>query len=136
MKALHQNKTWSLVPIKFDMNIVGSKWVFKTKFKADGIIERHKARLATKGYNQIKGVDFDETYSLVVKPTRIRLVLTLAMSKKWKIKQLDVKKCIFYGKLEETVYMEHPLSFTHPLEPNYVCLLRKEIYGLKQAPQV
>jgi hypothetical protein len=68
-----------------DMNIVGCKWVFRLKRKADGSIDRHKARLVAKGFHQQPGVNFEETFSPVVKPTTIRLVLSLATSAGWPI---------------------------------------------------
>jgi hypothetical protein len=71
--ALLSNGTWTLVPHISDMNIVGCKWVFRLKHKADGFIDCHKARLIAKGFHQQPGIDFGETYSLVVKPTTIRL---------------------------------------------------------------
>jgi hypothetical protein len=78
--ALLCNGIWTLVPPTSDMNIVGCKWVFCLKHKADGSIDRHKARLVAKGFHQQPGVNFDETFSPVVKPTTIRLVLSLATS--------------------------------------------------------
>lgn len=74
--ALLANQTWSLVPPAPHQHVVGSKWVFKLKQREDGTIERYKARLVTKGFNQQQGIDFDETFSPVVKHTTIRTVLS------------------------------------------------------------
>ena len=71
MAALQTNDTWSLVPRPQDINVVGSKWIFKIKLKEDGSIERHKARLVAQGYTQIEGLDYEETFSPVVRPTTI-----------------------------------------------------------------
>ncbi|KAH9801961.1 retrovirus-related pol polyprotein from transposon RE2 [Citrus sinensis] len=134
LAALHQNKTWTLVPRPHDANVIGSKWVYKTKYREDGTIDRLKARLVAKGYTQVPSIDFDETFSPVIKPTTIRLVLALAISSKWLIKQLDVRNAFLHGQLKEIAYMEQPLGFTDQNLPDHVCLLHKSLYGLKQAP--
>ncbi|OMO78632.1 Integrase, catalytic core [Corchorus capsularis] len=118
------------------MNIVGCKWVFKTKTKADGSLERLKARLVAKGFNQVPGVDFLETFSPVVKPATIRVVLTIALARDWEIRQLDVKNAFLHGFLNEPVFMTQPPGFQNSQHPNYVCKLNKALYGLRQAPRV
>jgi len=87
--TLLQNQIWSLVPPMATENVVGCKWVFKLKRKADGSIERHKVRLVAKGFHQQAGLDYGETYSPVVKPTTIRTVLSIAYFAGWSHKQID-----------------------------------------------
>jgi hypothetical protein len=133
--ALVHNNTWRLVPFKSGMNVVGCKWVFRTKRKADGSIERYKARLVAKGFNQIAGEDFFETFSPVVKPTTVRLLLSLAISRGWTIRQLDIHNAFLNGNLAETVYMRQPPGYEDKTMPGHVCLLQRSLYGLKQAPR-
>ncbi|GKV31748.1 hypothetical protein SLEP1_g40416 [Rubroshorea leprosula] len=133
--ALQRNHTWVLVSPPSGANIVGSKWVYRIKQRADGSIERYKARLVAQGYTQQPGIDYDETFSPVVKPVTIRTVLTLAISKSWPIHQLDVKNAFLNGYLSEPVYMSQPPGFVDPQYPDRVCLLQRALYGLKQAPR-
>ncbi|GJS96815.1 ribonuclease H-like domain-containing protein [Tanacetum coccineum] len=133
--ALVKNGTWILVPRPSDVNLVLSMWLFKHKFHADGTLSRYKAQLVANGSNQQHGVDFDETFSPVVKPATIRTVLSLAVSRQWPIHQLDVKNAFLNGDLSETVYMHQPPGFIDSRYPNHVCLLQRSLYGLKQAPR-
>ncbi|KAI3776873.1 hypothetical protein L1987_46663 [Smallanthus sonchifolius] len=110
-------------------------WLFKHKFRSDGSLERYKARLVCDGRSQQVGVDCGDTFSPVVKPTTIRTVLTLALSKSWPIHQLDVTNAFLHGHLQETVYMHQPMGFRHRNYPYHVCRLKKSLYGLKQAPR-
>ncbi|GKC36087.1 ribonuclease H-like domain-containing protein [Tanacetum coccineum] len=115
--------------------MVRSMWLFKHKFHADGTLSRYKARLVANGSSQQLGVDFDETFSPVVKPATIRTVLSLAVSRQWPIHQLDVKNAFLNGDLSETVYMHQPPGFVDNRYPHHVCLLQRSLYGLKQAPR-
>lgn len=133
--ALLCNKTWRLVPRPPAGNIVGCKWVYRVKRLADDSLARYKARLVAKGFNQEEGVDFFDTFSPVVKPTTIRLVLSVALSQHWSIRQLDINNAFLNGDLRETVYMDQPPGFVDPRFPDHVCLLQKALYGLKQAPR-
>jgi hypothetical protein len=131
--VLIKNKTWTLVPKPPDANVIRSMWLFRHKYLADGTLSRYRARLVANGSNQIEGVDVDETFSPVVKPGTIRTVLSLAISRHWPVHQLDVKNAFLHGDLAETVYMYQPPGFRDPVPPDYVCLLQRSLYGLKQA---
>jgi len=116
-------------------NVVTGKWIFKHKLQSDGSLERYKARWVLRGFTQRPGVDFDETFSPVVKPATVRTVLSLALTRHWPIHQLDVKNAFLHGNLTETVYCQQPSGFEDPAHPDFVCLLKKSLYGLKQAPR-
>jgi Reverse transcriptase (RNA-dependent DNA polymerase) len=126
--ALSKNNTWELVDLPAGRKAVKSKWVFK--LKSDG---RYRARLVAKGFTQIPGIDYDETFSPVARFESLRLLLALAALEDWEIHQLDVKSAFLNGVLDEEIYMEQPQGFIIAGKETKVCRLRKAIYGLKQA---
>jgi len=87
------------------------KWVYRTKFNADGSINKHKARVVVKGYAQMFGVDFSETFALVARLDTIRMLLALAAQNGWTIHQMDVKYAFLNGYLEEEIFVEQPEGF-------------------------
>src|SRR5512133_4119809 len=127
-----KKKTWHLVQSKSGMNVIDCKWVFRIKRKSDGSIDRYKARLVAKGFKQRFGIDYEDTFSPVVKAATIRLVLSIAVSRGWSLRQLDVQDTFLHGVLKEEVYTKQPPGFENENAPSHVCKLDKSLYGLKK----
>jgi hypothetical protein len=132
--ALLHNGTWDLVPPSSSPNLVSCKWVFRIKRNSDGTVDRYKARLVAKGFHKRPGIDYKETFSPVIKPTTIRIVLSLAVTNGWPLRQLDINNAFLHGTLSEAVFMSQPPGFTDSHFSTHVCQLRKAFYGLRQAP--
>jgi hypothetical protein len=135
LDQIEKNDTWELVPRPKNKNVIGTKWVFMNKLNEDGQVTRNKARLVCKGYAQIEGINFEETFSPVARMEAIWLLLAYACSKNVKVYQMDVKSSFLNGELEEEVYIEQPEGFQLSKNADYVCKLKKALYGLKQAPR-
>ena len=130
--SIMKNKTWALVPHPKNKKVVKSRWVFRIKDNS-----LHKARFCAKGFTQQWGEDYDETFTPVAKYTSIRPLFTmLAGPKNTQIHQMDVNNAFLNSDLEETVYVEQPERFEVSGKKDYVCLLQKVLYELKQSPCV
>lgn len=131
--SLKENKTWELVRLPDGRKAIQCKWVFKTKYLPNGDIDKFKAHLVAKGYTQKAGIDYSETFSLVVKFETVRIVMAITAADDLEIVQFDIKTTFLNGDIAKLLYMEQPEGFIDLDHPDYVCLLRKALYGLKQA---
>ncbi|KAJ4711603.1 Retrovirus-related Pol polyprotein from transposon TNT 1-94 [Melia azedarach] len=136
MESLHKNQTWELTKRPRDRKIITCKWVYKKKegeTSVEGI--KYKARVVARGFTQREGVDYNEIFSPVVRHTSIRVLLAIVAHQDLELEQLDVKTTFLHGELEEEIYMTQPDGFQVPGKEDYVCKLKKSLYGLKQSPR-
>jgi Reverse transcriptase (RNA-dependent DNA polymerase) len=125
--------TWETVPCPEGKNVIGSKWVFQLKCKADSSIDKYKARLVVRSFTQIYGVDYFNTFSPITKLASIRTILVLAACHDWDVDTFNFNSAYLNGELgeEEEIYMQEPPGFEE--STGSVKWLRKLLYGLKQA---
>lgn len=135
-EAQMRNGTWTLTDLPAGRKAIRCKWVYKTKLDAEGRPARHKARLVIKGYSQRKGVDYEETYSPVVRHSSLRYLFATAARLNLDIDQMDAVTAFLQGELSEEIYMEQPPYFEDTQNRTKVCKLNKALYGLKQSSRV
>lgn len=136
VQALEKNDTYNLVPRPLRITVVGVKWVYKLKYAVDGAISRYKARLVAKGYHQVKSVNYNETYAPTAQMNSLRVILQVAIQDGLALEQLDIDSAFLNGLINTEVYMEQPPLFEDKNHLDYVCKLKKGLYGLKQAGQI
>ncbi|GJS64733.1 putative ribonuclease H-like domain-containing protein [Tanacetum coccineum] len=127
-------EVWTLVEVPNGKRAIGTKWVFRNKKDERGILIKNKARLVAHGYTQEEGIDYDEVFAPVARIEAIRLFLAYASFKDFVVYQMDIKS-VFYGKIEEEVYVCQPPGFEDPDFPNRVYKVEKALYRLYQAPK-
>ena len=125
------NKVWSSVDLLDGCRPIGCKWVFKTKFDAKGHVERYKAILVAKGYNQREGIDFKETFSPVSTKESLCIIMAIMAHFDLELHQMDVSTTFLNGNLVEDVYKSQPTSFEEVGKEHMVCKIHKSIYGLQ-----
>ena len=135
--SLLDNNTWILVNEPEDQQVLPGNLLplFKVKYGANGQVDKFKARYVAKGYAQIEGVDFFDTYAPTCKPETFRILLATATQKDLQLGQMDVKSAYLHSNIEEEIYLEQPQGFVKKANSGQklVCKLNKSIYGLKQA---
>jgi hypothetical protein len=135
LDMLKKTETWELTERPPNVNVVGSKWVFRAKKDAAGNVVRYKARLVAQGFSQVLGVDYFDTFAPVARLASIRSVLAIAADLDMELHQIDIKGAYLNGQLtsQERIYMRQPPGYAEPGTPPLVCRLRKTLYGLKQS---
>ncbi len=113
---------------------IKARWVFRLKTLADGTPERFKARWVAKGFSQIPYIDFNETFAPVIRLENFRLMLAIANAWNLEIHQMDVESAFLQAPIMEEIFVEQPEGFRSKEHLDYVCRLRKSLYGIKQAP--
>ena len=135
--AMEKLKVWRLVTLPPGRRAIGCRWVHRTKYDSDGAVSRLKARIVVKGYSQIEGKDFNDTFAPVLKYTTLRVLLSIIATLDYEFLQFDVPTAFLNADLKEEVYMDVPEGMTgrSTLPTGTVCLLLKTLYGLKQSPR-
>ena len=135
IRVIEKNKTWELVERPKEKEVIGVKWIYKTKLNPDGSIQKNKARLVGNGYSQQPGVDYQETFASVARLDTSSALIALVAQNGWFLYQLDVKSAFLNGALEEEVYVDQPQDFAVKGKEDKIYKLKKSLYGLKQAPR-
>jgi hypothetical protein len=134
IEAIIQNQTWELTDLPQGKRVIPLKWVFKIKRDAQGNFDKYKARIVVRGYSQIAGLDFEETFAPVIRIESVRLLLAIAAANDLYILQIDCKNAFLHGKNDMDIFVHQPEGFVDVRSPDKVLCLNKSLYGLKQAP--
>ena len=129
--SLSENNTWDITDLPEGKRIIGGKWVFNKKFDKDNDLTKYKARYVARGFSQIEGVDYTETFSPTARLNSVRMLMQVAVQHDLLLHQMDVKTAYLNADIDHEIYLMQPQGFEK--EKNKVCLLNKSLYGLKQS---
>ena len=131
---MNDYSTWHLVKCPPNSNIVDSKWVFRIKKNVAGEIDKYKARLVARGFTQIYGVDYYETYSRVARLASFHLLMAIAACNSWALDNFDFNQAFLNSKLgdDKIIYLKQPPRYEMKDHEVWVYRLLKALYGLKQ----
>ena len=132
--SLHENNTWELVSRLPEQWVLRGKWTYKLKRGLSGEILRYKARWVVQGFEQEKGIDYNETFTSVVKLMSYKAIFAFCAACNHEIKLIDTKTAFLYRYIDEKIYMEQPIRADN--STRWVCKLKKTLYVLKQLPQI
>nr|GEV60494.1 hypothetical protein [Tanacetum cinerariifolium] len=132
LAALERNETWTVTELPPGHKPITFKWVYKIEYKPTNVVDRLKARLVVKGFNQKEGLDYTPTFYPVAKLATVRVLIALATAKQWPLRQLDINNAFLHGNINEEIYMVPPEGYTKA-SGGQVCKLSKSLYGLKHA---
>ena len=135
MQSHYTNNTWTVVPLPSGRTCIPSGWNFRIKTDQHGQLKRRKARFFAKGYRQVRGIDFQESFAPVVRYDLLRVVLAIAASHDLELVQLDVKTAFLNGEVDEEIIAQ-PQGYTIVGRELEVCRLNKAIYGIRQASRI
>jgi Reverse transcriptase (RNA-dependent DNA polymerase) len=136
IKELELQNTWTILNLPPNKNLLRGKWVYKIKKNNKGEIIKYKARWVIKGFNQILGIDYLDTFSTTCRPETYRLLIIMAVTNNWTLKQYDVKNAFVHALIDVEIFTELPTGYYDNNRPNKVCKLNKALYGLKQSPHL
>jgi hypothetical protein len=134
-QSILKNDVWDIVLRPEGKFVVTSKWIYKIKHAADGSVDKYKVRFVARGFSQMEGIHYEETFALVSRYTSVRTIIALVAFMGWKLHQMDIKTTFLNGEIEEEVYIEQPEGFVIHDEKTHVSRLKKALYGLKQEPR-
>lgn len=133
-ESLKKNNTWEIVDRPKNKTVISCRWLYKKKPGIPGVEDpRHKSRLVARGFTQREGIDYEEVFASVVKHISIRVLMSVVVNHDLELEQMAVKTSFLHGNLEQELYMEQPEGFEVNSGKDQVCLLKKSLYGLKQA---
>lgn len=135
IEEIERNNTWELIEMPPEGKVIEVKWIYKTKLNEKGEVDKYKALLVAKGYNQQYGVDYAEVFAPVARLDIVHVILSLAARNDWTVYQLDVKSAFLHGELNEEVFIAQPPGYEQKGQEHKVYKLKKALYSLKQAPQ-